>query len=184
VELGGKRIAFTGDLIYGPGQIHDMYSLQKAFAGMRGGYWGFGGAVEDLKSSLDRVLAKDPGLLIPSHGVIMRDPPRAVAELKQNLDAVMENYLTTCAWRANMPEVYKKSTPAMLPPLPAVPYPKWCRDITYTTKAIVADDKSVFLSVAAPIAWSRKWPASSARAKSAKSRGFGSPTITTITPMP
>ena len=27
----------------------------------------------------------------------------------------MENYLATCAWRANMPQIYKKSTPAMLP---------------------------------------------------------------------
>ena len=34
----------------------------------------------------------------------------------------------------------------MFDPLPPVDYPKWCRDITYTTKAIIADDKSVFLS--------------------------------------
>ena len=76
VEIDGKRVAFTGDLIYGPGQIHDFYSLQKGFPGMRGGYWGFGGAVDDVKSSLDRVLAKKPDLLIPSHGVVMRDPAR------------------------------------------------------------------------------------------------------------
>jgi glyoxylase-like metal-dependent hydrolase (beta-lactamase superfamily II) len=146
VELGGKRLAFTGDLIYAPGKIRDIYSLQKAFPGMRGGYWGFGGAVADVKASLDRVLARKPDLLIPSHGEIIRDPAGAVAALKQNLDAVMENYLTTCAWRANMPDVYNQSTPRMLDPLPAPPYPKWCRDITYTTKAIVADDGSVFLS--------------------------------------
>ncbi|HEY3840471.1 MAG TPA: MBL fold metallo-hydrolase [Bryobacteraceae bacterium] len=146
VEAGGKRIAFTGDLIYGPGQIHDFYSLQKAFPGMDGGYWGFGGAVEDVKASLDRVLARKPDLLIPSHGVVIEDPPSAVEKLKRNLDAVMENYLATCAWRANKPGIYTKPTPAMLEPLPPVAYPKWCRDITYTTKALVADDKSVFLS--------------------------------------
>jgi glyoxylase-like metal-dependent hydrolase (beta-lactamase superfamily II) len=146
VELDGRRVAFTGDLIYASGKIHDMYSLQKAFPGMRGGYWGFGGAVEDVKASLDRVLARKPDLLIPSHGEVIRDPAVAVAELKRNLDAVMENYLATCAWRANMPDIYKKTTPRMLDPLPAPPYPKWCRDITYTTKAIMADDGSVFLS--------------------------------------
>jgi glyoxylase-like metal-dependent hydrolase (beta-lactamase superfamily II) len=146
VELHGQRVAFTGDLIYGPGQIHDMYSLQKAFAGMNGGYWGFGGAVEDVKASLDRVLERKPSLLIPSHGMVIRDPASAVAQLKQNLDAVMENYLTTCAWRANKAEVNQKNMPALFEPLPPVPYPKWCRDIAYTTKAIVADDKSVFLS--------------------------------------
>jgi glyoxylase-like metal-dependent hydrolase (beta-lactamase superfamily II) len=146
VELAGKRIAFTGDLIHGPGQIHDFYSLQKAFLGMGGGYWGFGGAVDDVKASLDRVLAHQPDLLIPSHGVVINDPTPAVDQLKSNLDAVMDNYLTTCAWRANKAGVYKKSTPAMFEPLPSVDYPKWFRDITYTTKAIVADDKSVFLS--------------------------------------
>jgi glyoxylase-like metal-dependent hydrolase (beta-lactamase superfamily II) len=146
VELAGKRIALTGDLIYAPGQIHDFYSLQKAFPGMGGGYWGFGGAVDDVKASLDRVLARKPDLFIPSHGVVISDPVPAVEQLKSNLDAVMDNYLTTCAWRANKAGVYKKSTPQMLEPLPAVGYPKWFRDITYTTKAIVADDKSVFLS--------------------------------------
>lgn len=146
VETGGKRIAFTGDLIYGPGQIHDFYSLQKAFPDMGGGYWGFGGAVDDVKASLDRVLEREPDLLIPSHGSVIRDPASAIEQCKQNLDAVMENYLTTCAWRANRGGVYKKSTPAMFDPLPPVGYPKWCRDITYTTKAVVADDKSVFLS--------------------------------------
>ncbi len=146
VETGAARLAFTGDLIYGDGQIHDFYSLQKAFPGMRGGYWGFGGAVEDVKSSLDRVLERKPDLLVPTHGPVIRDPSGAVARLKENLDAVMENYLSTCAWRANMPDVYKKATPAMLPPLAPVGYPRWCRDITYTTKAIVAEDKSVFLS--------------------------------------
>jgi len=113
---------------------------------MGGGYWGFGGAVDDVKSSLDRVLATKPDMVIPSHGGIITDFATAVEPLKQNLDAVMENYLTTCAWRANKAGIYRKSKPAMFDPLPPVDYPKWYRDITYTTKAIVADDKSVFLS--------------------------------------
>ncbi len=146
VQLEGKRIAFTGDLIYSPGQIHDFYSLQKAFPGMGGGYWGFGGAVDDVKASLDRVLERNPDIVIPSHGTIINDFAAAAEKLKQNLDAVMENYLTTCAWRANKSGIYKKNTPRMFEPLPAAGYPKWFRDITYTTKAIVADDKSVFLS--------------------------------------
>ena len=40
VEIAGKRLAFIGDLIYGPGQIHYMYSLQKAYPGMQGGILG------------------------------------------------------------------------------------------------------------------------------------------------
>ena len=69
-----ERVAFTGDLISAPGQIWEIYSLQKRFPGMRGDYWGFGGAIEEVKSSLDRVLEHKPDLLIPSHGVVMADP--------------------------------------------------------------------------------------------------------------
>jgi glyoxylase-like metal-dependent hydrolase (beta-lactamase superfamily II) len=146
VEMGGKRVAFTGDLIYGPGQIWEIYSLQKRFPGMSGDYWGFGGAVEEVKASLDRVLERRPDILVPSHGVIMDDPASAVARLKQNLDAVMENYLTTAAWRIYFRGIYPAEKPPMLPPLPAVPYPPWIRNIASTTKAIVADDKAVFVA--------------------------------------
>jgi len=37
VEIGGKRVAFTGDLICGQGRIWEMYSLQKQIPGMRNG---------------------------------------------------------------------------------------------------------------------------------------------------
>jgi glyoxylase-like metal-dependent hydrolase (beta-lactamase superfamily II) len=146
VEIAGKRIAFTGDLIYGPGRIWEIHSLQKRFPGMRGDYWGFGGAVEEVKASLDRVLQKKPDLLVPSHGVVITNPVAAVVKLKENLDAVMDNYLATAAWRIYFEGIYPKEKQPMFPPLPAVSYPRWIRDIASTTKAIVADDKSVFIS--------------------------------------
>ena len=146
VEIGGKRVGFTGDLIYGPGQIWEIYSLQKRFPGMSGDYWGFGGAVEEVKRSLEGVLEKRPDILVPSHGVIMDDPVSAVGKLKQNLDGVMENYLTTAAWRIYFRGIYPAEKPPMLRPLPAVPYPNWIRNIASTTKAIVAEDKSVFVA--------------------------------------
>src|SRR4030095_15209416 len=49
VEVAGRRVAFTGDLIAAPGQIWEIYSLQKRFPGMRGGYWGFGDAIGEIK---------------------------------------------------------------------------------------------------------------------------------------
>jgi glyoxylase-like metal-dependent hydrolase (beta-lactamase superfamily II) len=146
VELEGKRVAFTGDLLCGPGQIWEIYSLQKRFPGMRGDYWGFGGAVEEVKSSLDRVLDKKPDLLIPSHGVVMTDPVGAVAQLKKNLDAVMDNYMKTAAWRIYFAGIYPVDRHPMMAPLPRVPYPEWVRHIASTTKAIVAEDKSIFIS--------------------------------------
>jgi len=146
VELGGKRVAFTGDLIHSPGRIWEIYSLQKRFPGMRGDYWGFGGGVEDVKTSLDHLLEYKPDVLVPSHGIVMTDPVSAVNQLKQNLDALMSNFLTTAAWRIYFNGIYPKDKPAMYAPLPQVSYPGWIRDIASTTKAIVAEDKSVFIS--------------------------------------
>jgi glyoxylase-like metal-dependent hydrolase (beta-lactamase superfamily II) len=145
VEVGVKRVAFTGDLIAGPGQLWEIWSLQKGFPGMTRDYWGLGGAVRDLESSLDRVLARRPDVLVPSHGVVMRDPPGAVVLLKKNLDAMMANYLTTAAWRIYFKAIAPKEPP-MLQPLPGVDYPKWIRNIASTSKAVVADDGSIFMS--------------------------------------
>ena len=146
VDCEGKRVAFTGDLIHGPGQLWEFHSLQKRFPGMRGDYWGFGGAAEELLASLDRVLEKRPDVLVPSHGFIIDNPTRAVAELKQNLRAAMDNYLPLAAWRIYFPGIFPADRSPMLPPLPPVDYPKWIRHIAATSKAIVADDGSVFLS--------------------------------------
>jgi glyoxylase-like metal-dependent hydrolase (beta-lactamase superfamily II) len=145
VELGGKRIAFTGDLICGPGQIWEMYSLQKQIPGMLNGYVGFGWAYGDVKASLDRVLERKPDLLVPSHGVVMTDPPAAVAQMKSNIDALMDNFLSTAAWRVNHPGTYPDNKSPMMPAPPHADYPEWFREISSTSKAIVAEDKSVFL---------------------------------------
>jgi len=136
VEIGGKRVALTGDLIHSPGKIWEFYSLQKRFPGMRGDYWGFGGAVADLQASLAKILAKKPDLLIPSHGEIMSEPAHAISLLTENLDRLMANYLSTAAWRIYFKGIFPDAQYPMLPPLPAVFYPTWIRDIASTTKAI------------------------------------------------
>ena len=146
VDVDGIRISFTGDLIYSTGRVWEFYSLQKRFPGMRGDYWGFGGAVEELLASLDRVLERKPDILVPSHGTVIDNPIHAVAELKQNVRAAMDNYLRLAAWRIYFPGIFPGNRPPMLPPLPAANYPEWIRNIAFTTKAIVADDRSVFLS--------------------------------------
>src|SRR5262249_16441572 len=144
VDIDGSRVAFTGDLIYGPGRLWEFYSLQKPFPGMEGhytnagngGYWAFGGAVPELKRSLDTVLSYKPAVTVPSHGVVMRNPGEAVALLDKNLDAVMRNYLTLADWR-----IYWKGrqvttgyddTP-MLPSLPVPDVPPWLHQLGETS---------------------------------------------------
>ena len=160
VELDGKRIAFTGDLIAGPGQMWEMHSLQNRVGPLTVPHLGFGGMGEMVKASLDRVLTAKPDLLIPSHGVVMSKPRAAVGQLKQNFDAVMNNYLTTVGWpdfgkprlsRGSsfdgvLAKLYPDKKLPRLPPLPPASYPPWIRDIEWTTQAIMGDDGSAFLS--------------------------------------
>jgi glyoxylase-like metal-dependent hydrolase (beta-lactamase superfamily II) len=155
VDIDTKKYAFTGDLIYGPGQLWNFYMLQKRFPGMTGDYWGFGGAAADLIRSLDDVLSYKPAMIVPSHGLVMRDPGGAVAQLKNNLHAVMANYLTLAAWRlyftGDFDEVNMKSSPPpdlavpMLPPLPVPKAPAWLHKAVQTSWYLQADDGSIFL---------------------------------------
>jgi len=150
VDIGGRRVAFTGDLIYGspsgPARLWEFYSLQKRFRGMRGDYWGFGGAVDELIGSLYRVVGYKPDLLVPSHGAVIEDPLAAVIQLERNLRAAMDNYLRTAAWRIYFPGIFPADRAPMLAPQPAVAYPAWIRNVASTTKAIVAPDGAAFVS--------------------------------------
>jgi len=153
VDVDGKAIAFTGDLIYGPGQIWEFYSLQKRFPGMSGDYWGFGGAVLDLLGSSRVILSHKPTMLVPSHGDVIHDPETAINLLQSQLDHVMRSCLTLSAWRVsrrNGVQLFKEDAPSpfdvpMFPPLPPVELPHWLHRTVETSSYIVAEDKSIFL---------------------------------------
>ena len=157
VDIDGKRVAFTGDLIAGQGSIWNFYRLDKAFRGMSGGYWGFGGAVEDVLHSLNEVLSHDPSILIPSHGVVIDNPAESVRLLRERMDAVMKNYFKLAAWRIYFSghfrgiKVDSKPWPGfdvpMLKPLPAVTMPSWLHKTKElgTSSYILAEDGSAFL---------------------------------------
>jgi glyoxylase-like metal-dependent hydrolase (beta-lactamase superfamily II) len=166
INIDGQRLAFTGNLLTGSGQLSNIYELQKPFPGMRGnlvaghgGYWGFGGGLLDVKRSLSDVLAKHPTMLIPSHGVLIENPAASVSLLRTNIDEAMENYLTLAAWR-----IYFKDQKVltgftdvpMLPSADAPTMPSWLRRVQerplspdfpllMTSWYIQADDGSIFL---------------------------------------
>ena len=83
-EIDGKRYAFTGDMIHSPGKLWNLYSFDYR-------YWdgGFRGIVDNLEG-LDRILAKKPEVLLPSHGATITDPAAAVEMLKTNLDRLYD----------------------------------------------------------------------------------------------
>jgi glyoxylase-like metal-dependent hydrolase (beta-lactamase superfamily II) len=154
VDVDGKIVAFSGDMIYGPGQIWNFYSLQKGFPGMAADYWGFGGTVSQLLQSANTLLSYQPFLLIPSHGEVIRNPKSSVASLKNQIDNVMTNYFTLTAWRiyarmglSNFKAGDTAPAVPMFPPLPTVKLPPWLHRIEAggTSSYIVAEDKSIFL---------------------------------------
>lgn len=97
-DLDGKKVAFTGDLIYGDGQIFDLYSYQDAIpeAQIRG-YHGYGSRLAGLVSSLRKVAAEEPDLIVPARGPIVRDPRPAIDRLRARVEALYRNYLSTSA---------------------------------------------------------------------------------------
>ena len=97
-DIGGKRVAFTGDLIYGDGKLIDLYSFQDAIPEAKiGGYHGHASRLAMLIPSLKKVAAEKPDLIIPARGPVIRNPQEAIAKLISRVEAYYRNYLSTNA---------------------------------------------------------------------------------------
>ncbi|HIG28353.1 MAG TPA: MBL fold metallo-hydrolase [Verrucomicrobiales bacterium] len=106
--LDDRRIAFTGDLIYGDGKVLDLYSFQDEVleANIRG-YHGYGGRFSSLIDSLKRVAAWNPDWIIPARGPIIKNPKHALHTLIDRIRDIYKNYLSTSAlyWYFKEPHI-------------------------------------------------------------------------------
>ena len=75
--VDGRRSAFTGDLIFAPGKIVNLYDTQVNYGGSEGIDLGI--------FSLSRLRELKPGMLLPSHGKPMPDPDSAIGETIKRL---------------------------------------------------------------------------------------------------
>ena len=149
VEVDGQRTVFSGDCIYDEGRVWDVYSLQKGFQREKRritDYHGFLGDRVRLAASLDRLATDGATALIPSHGHIMRDPPRAVAALRERLTACYEQYVATCALRYYFPSLFAEyeAREDFLPVVEGRPYPDFLHHIG-TTWIVVSADGAAFV---------------------------------------
>jgi glyoxylase-like metal-dependent hydrolase (beta-lactamase superfamily II) len=98
VDVGGTRVAFTGDLIYGDGQLIDLFSFQDAIpeAKIRG-YHGHAARLAQLVPSLEKILRHEPDVIVPARGPIIRNPQQALKQLIDRVQDVYRNYLSTNA---------------------------------------------------------------------------------------
>ncbi len=107
LETDGIRYGFVGDLIYGDGQLMDLYSLQDEVSELRiGGYHGYAARMAPLIGSLRAMASEKPDVLVPARGPVIRDPQVAVSRLIGRLQAVYRNYLSISAGRYYFREAY------------------------------------------------------------------------------
>jgi len=139
LEAGGTRIACTGDLIYGDGQLFDLSSLQDAIpeAKIRG-YHGFAARAGDLIESLRKIAARKPGVLVPARGPVIQNPQRAIGNLITRLQALMASHFSTDAlrWYWGEESLRIRSRKALdgqpvesMPMAPQRPLPPWILSI-------------------------------------------------------
>jgi glyoxylase-like metal-dependent hydrolase (beta-lactamase superfamily II) len=155
VELEGKKIAFTGDLIRDDGKLQDLFSLQDAIPEARiGGYHGWAGRLGELMASIDRIAAENPDVLAPLRGPVIEDPLATIGRLQTRIRAAYANYLSIDAlrWYFKDDHILAKARRVLGPearvdwmamaetlPLPAAIVP------IGNSRLILADDKSGFL---------------------------------------
>jgi glyoxylase-like metal-dependent hydrolase (beta-lactamase superfamily II) len=82
VEVDGRRLAFTGDLVYGEGKVWSLAATQWTYSGWEG--WG------STIISAAVLGAREPDLLLPSHGDPVREPDGALATLAQRMQGLID----------------------------------------------------------------------------------------------
>ncbi|HET8527352.1 MAG TPA: MBL fold metallo-hydrolase [Gaiellaceae bacterium] len=107
VELDGRRLAFTGDLVYGHGQLWSPAATQWTYSGIEG--W-----VASITSAAV-LAAREPDLLLPSHGEPVDDPRGSLETLSRRLQGLIDLRLPQ-PWDASerVREPFEAITPHLL----------------------------------------------------------------------
>jgi glyoxylase-like metal-dependent hydrolase (beta-lactamase superfamily II) len=100
LETGGMKIACTGDLIYGNGQLFDLSSLQDAVPDAKArGYHGYAARAGDMIESLRKIAARKPDVLIPARGPLIDNPTKAIDSLIARLQSLLASHYSVDALR-------------------------------------------------------------------------------------
>ena len=100
IGAGRKKIACTGDLIYGDGQLFDLYSLQDAVPEAKArGYHGYAARAGELIASLRKVQAERPDVILPARGPAIQDPNAAIERLIARLQTFLASHYEVDALR-------------------------------------------------------------------------------------
>ena len=89
VEVAGRCVVFVGDLVYCPSKVWSLASMQWTLNGLEGA----GMTIASLRSLRSVV----PDLLLPSHGAPIDQPSRAIEQVTERLQELLEHRPTTKA---------------------------------------------------------------------------------------
>ena len=144
IDVDGERFAFSGDLIYDEGQLWELYSLQKGQ--QTSDYHGFLGARHELTESLEKVRQALPTALIPTHGVVMQNPDKAIDALLQQLGYCYDKYVAISALRHYFPKLFAEfeGRAGHMPIREGKPPPEFLRHFG-TTWMIISESGEAFV---------------------------------------
>ena len=155
IKVGGKTVAFSGDLILAGGRVPDLYSFQEAIPEAKiGGYHGYGGRLGQLVSSLKKLEEAKPDVIVPLRGEPIFEPQKDIRILIDRVRKIYSNYLSTNALNWYFKEerltaagrrVLGEEAPVELMEYSEhVELPEWCKHLG-TTKLLLADDGAGFV---------------------------------------
>ncbi len=76
-EIDGKKIAFTGDLIYEGGKLYQLHAMEYAYGDMMG--------ILFTHQSIRKLASRAANLFLPSHGPIIEKPDLCIKQLKHRI---------------------------------------------------------------------------------------------------
>jgi glyoxylase-like metal-dependent hydrolase (beta-lactamase superfamily II) len=82
VEAGGRRLAFSGDLIYGEGKVWSLAATQWSYTGMEGA------AMTHVSCGV--LASQRPDVVLPSHGEPIEEPERALRLVRDRLQELVD----------------------------------------------------------------------------------------------
>lgn len=82
VDVDGRRVALSGDLVYGDGEVWSLAATQWSYGGMEG--------AAATHVSCGVLASLEPDLLLPSHGDPIDDPARALALVRARLQDLVD----------------------------------------------------------------------------------------------
>jgi glyoxylase-like metal-dependent hydrolase (beta-lactamase superfamily II) len=85
LETNGRTLAFSGDVMLDGAHMHTWFDSEWDY--------GFGKGLETLIGSVNQLITKAPDIMLPSHGPLITDPKRQLAEYARKLRELQKRYV-------------------------------------------------------------------------------------------